>query len=50
MQLAEQISQKKWYTKVSVISGVGVRAYYRKLGYRKQWTYMTKPLQKKNWH
>lgn len=50
MQLAEQISQEKWYTKVSVISGVGVRAYYRKLGYRKQWTYMTKPLQKKNPH
>ena len=50
MQLAEQISQGKWYTKVSVISGIGVRAYYRKLGYRKQGTYMTKPFQKKNPH
>ncbi len=30
--------------KIAVISGIGVRAYYRKLGYRLQDTYMTKKL------
>jgi histone acetyltransferase (RNA polymerase elongator complex component) len=42
MQLAEQIAKKRHYKKISVISGIGVRAYYRKLGYKLEWTYMVK--------
>lgn len=41
---AEKISKKNNYSKVAVISGVGVRGYYRKLGYKKQGTYMTKTI------
>ena len=41
---AEKISKKNDYSKVAVISGVGVRGYYRKLGYKKQGTYMIKKL------
>ena len=36
------ISNNKW--KIAVISGVGVRNYYRKLGYELQNTYMIKEL------
>lgn len=39
---AEKISRKKGYKKITVISGVGVRDYYRKQGYRLQDTYMVK--------
>ena len=42
VQEAEKISKKNKYKKISVISGVGVRGYYRKMGYRKDGTYMTK--------
>ncbi len=41
---AEKISKKNKYKKIAVISGVGVRGYYRKLGYKKQGTYMTKTI------
>jgi elongator complex protein 3 len=34
MEIAEQIAKKADYKKLSVISGIGVRAYYRKLGYK----------------
>ena len=44
MEIAEQISQWHNYKKLSVISGIWVRAYYRKLGYKLEWTYMTKKL------
>ncbi len=40
---AEKIA-KKHSRKVAVISGVGVREYYRKLGYRLKEEYMVKPL------
>jgi len=43
---AEKIAQKNKFKKISVISGVGVRGYYRKLGYRKEGTYMVKNLTK----
>ena len=33
VERAEQIAIENGYTKISVISGVGVREYYRKLGY-----------------
>ena len=44
MEIAEQISYLHNYKKLSVISGIWVRAYYRKLGYKLKWTYMVKKL------
>ena len=44
MEIAEQISHLHDYKKLSVISGVGVRAYYRKLWYKLEWTYMVKKI------
>ncbi|MBI5045982.1 MAG: tRNA uridine(34) 5-carboxymethylaminomethyl modification radical SAM/GNAT enzyme Elp3 [Candidatus Niyogibacteria bacterium] len=41
---AEKIAKKAGYKKMAVISGVGVRNYYRKLGYRLQDTYMVKSI------
>lgn len=41
---AEKISKKNGYKKIAVISGIGVRPYYRKLGYELQGTYMVKNL------
>ncbi|MBU1199730.1 MAG: tRNA uridine(34) 5-carboxymethylaminomethyl modification radical SAM/GNAT enzyme Elp3 [Nanoarchaeota archaeon] len=42
MQTAEQIAKRAGKNKIVVISGVGVRDYYRKLGYKKQGPYMIK--------
>ncbi|MFH1366835.1 MAG: tRNA uridine(34) 5-carboxymethylaminomethyl modification radical SAM/GNAT enzyme Elp3 [Patescibacteria group bacterium] len=39
---AEKIAAKKGYHKIAVISGIGVRDYYRKMGYRLENTYMIK--------
>lgn len=44
VKAAEKIAKENGFDKVAVISGVGVRGYYRKLGYRKVGTYMTKKL------
>jgi elongator complex protein 3 len=41
---AEKITKKMGYTKIAVISGIGVRGYYRKLGYRLKGTYMVKTI------
>lgn len=41
---AEKISKKNGFKKLAIISGVGVRGYYRKLKYRKEKTYMIKKL------
>lgn len=41
---AERICKESGYGKAIVISGVGVRGYYRKLGYRKEGPYMVKKL------
>jgi elongator complex protein 3 len=41
---AEKISRAADYKKIAVISGIGVRNYYRKLGYKLEETYMTKKL------
>jgi elongator complex protein 3 len=41
---AEKIAKDAGYQKIAVISGVGVRDYYRKLGYIKRNTYMLKNL------
>lgn len=44
MMRAEAIARAAGYKKMAVISGVGVRGYYRKLGYRLAGTYMVKKL------
>ena len=46
MKEAEKIAKKKGYNNIRVISGVGVREYYNKLGYRldKQKIYVEKEL------
>lgn len=41
---AERIARDAGYTKLAVISGIGVREYYRKWGYRLEGTYMVKEL------
>lgn len=41
---AEEISRKNDYKKIAVISGIGVRDYYRKLGYNLVGEYMVKEL------
>jgi len=43
---AESISRKHNYERIAVISGVGVRGYYRKFGYKLRKTYMLKNLLK----
>lgn len=42
MDLAEKMSRQAKYKKLSVISWIWVRAYYRKLGYKKVGEYMVK--------
>ena len=44
MKKAEAIARQNGYKKIAVISGVGVREYYKKLGYRLKGTYMVKKL------
>ena len=41
---AKKISQQKKYHQLSIISGIGVREYYKKLGYQLQNTYMVKKI------
>jgi len=42
MQKAEEIARAQGKKKIVVISGVGVKEYYRKLGYEKEGLYMVK--------
>ncbi|RLC37200.1 tRNA uridine(34) 5-carboxymethylaminomethyl modification radical SAM/GNAT enzyme Elp3 [Candidatus Falkowbacteria bacterium] len=42
MAEAERIAKENGHKKMAVISGIGVRDYYRKLGYRLKDTYMVK--------
>ncbi|MCC6639505.1 tRNA uridine(34) 5-carboxymethylaminomethyl modification radical SAM/GNAT enzyme Elp3 [Candidatus Falkowbacteria bacterium] len=44
MHEAEKIAAQHGYNKISVISGIGVRKYYEKLGYHQESTYMTKTI------
>ncbi len=44
MAEAEKITKQNGFSKIAVISGVGVRGYYRKLGYKLQNTYMVKKI------
>lgn len=41
---AEEIARQHGYQKMAVISGVGIREYYRKLGYELKGTYMVKDI------
>ena len=42
MQEAEKIAKEAGYKKLAVISGIGVKEYYRKLGYKNIGTYLVK--------
>ncbi|MDD5566721.1 MAG: tRNA uridine(34) 5-carboxymethylaminomethyl modification radical SAM/GNAT enzyme Elp3 [Patescibacteria group bacterium] len=44
MLKAERLARQKGYKKIAVISGIGVREYYRKIGYKLRDTYMVKQL------
>jgi len=44
LKTAEKIAKENNYRKIIVISGIGVRNYYRKLGYKKEGVYMVKSL------
>ena len=44
MEKSEGIAKKAGYKKIAVISGVGVREYYKKLGYKLEGEYMVKEL------
>lgn len=44
MAEAERIARDASFSKLAVISGIGVREYYRKLGYHLEGTYMVKEL------
>ena len=46
LETAEELSVKKGFERLSVISWVGVREYYRKQGYCLEWSYMVKSLLK----
>ena len=44
MKKAEEIAQKEGVKNLAIISGVGVRGYYRKLGYKLKNTYLLKKI------
>ena len=44
MAQAEKIAKKNNYKKIAVIAGIGVREYYRKLGYKLKNSYMIKKI------
>lgn len=44
MRKAEDIAKKNGYKKIAVISAIGTREYYRKIGYKIKGTYMVKNL------
>ncbi len=44
LEEAEKLARENGYEKLAIISGVGVREYYRKLGYELEETYMVKKL------
>ena len=44
MTKAEELTKASKLNKIAVISGIGVRNYYKKLGYKLEGTYMTKSL------
>ena len=45
IKYAEELAANAGYSKLAIISGIGVRGYYRKAGYELEKTYMVKCLQ-----
>ena len=43
---AEKIARQNGFDRIAIISGIGVREYYRKLGYELDNTYMVKNIYK----
>ncbi|TSC94926.1 MAG: elongator complex protein 3 [Parcubacteria group bacterium Athens1014_10] len=48
MREAEKIAKKQSFKKMAVISGIGAREYYQKLGYKLEGTYMVKSFSRIN--
>jgi ELP3 family radical SAM enzyme/protein acetyltransferase len=46
LSIAEEISMRAGYDKIAIISGIGVRDYYRKRGYALNGSYMMKTIEK----
>ncbi len=44
IERAEEIASESGYEKLAIISGIGAREYYRKLGYSLDGVYMSKPM------
>lgn len=44
MNHAEKVAKENGFNKIAVISAIGTREYYRKLGYELEGTYMTKKI------
>ncbi len=44
METAEKIATHFGYQRISVISWIWVKEYYKKIGYHKEWTYMVKQI------
>lgn len=44
MEAAESIARREGYARMAVISGIGVREYYKQIGYAEQETYMLKTI------
>jgi len=44
IEIAEDISKEKAFKKISVISAIGTREYYKKRGYLRNELYMSKSL------
>jgi elongator complex protein 3 len=48
LTIAEDISKKHGYDQMAIISGIGVRDYYRKRGYELRGSYMMKTIERNN--
>jgi elongator complex protein 3 len=48
IERAEEIASESGYGKLAIISGIGAREYYRKLGYTLEGVYMSKTLKTKS--
>ena len=46
MAETEKVAEANGFKKLAVIAGIGVKEYYRKLGYRDENTYVVKTLEK----
>jgi elongator complex protein 3 len=44
LEAAEEVARLKGYARMEVTSGIGVKDYYRRMGYKPQGPYMAKDL------